>query len=179
MKDGLSTKQENKLPHSRKKVRRSPARPPNKKLEDVKMKNMKIINCTPHDVVIVVDVVIGDYISSDDTEVVPEFYVIEKSGIIPRLKEVQKKVDTIRTTATRKDEIPENGHDHGWNIHIDIMEKSFNNVEGLPEPKENTLYIVSALVAGACKNRDDLVVPNDTVRDDQGRIIGCRSLAKI
>jgi len=149
----LSTKQENKLPHSRKKVRRSPARPPNKKLEDVKMKNMKIINCTPHDVVIVVDVVIGDYISSDDTEVVPEFYVIEKSGIIPRLKEVQKKVDTIRTTATRKDEIPENGHDHGWNIHIDIMEKSFNNVEGLPEPKENTLYIVSALVAGACKNR--------------------------
>jgi len=143
------------------------------------MKNMKIINCTPHDVVIVVDVVIGDYISSDDTEVVPEFYVIEKSGIIPRLKEVQKKVKTIRTTATRQDEVEKYGYDNGWNLYIDIMEKSFNEVEGLPEPQEDTYYIVSALVAGAAKNRDDLLIPNDIVRDEAGRIIGCRNLAKI
>ena len=143
------------------------------------MKNIKLVNCTPHDIVIVIDDIIGDYLSSDDTEIVSEFYVIEKSGIVPRLKEVQKKVKTIRTTATRQDEVETDGYDNGWNITVDIMKKSFTEIEGLPEPKENTIYIVSALVAGAAKNRDDLVVPNDIVRDDQGRIIGCRSLAKI
>ena len=64
-------------------------------------------------------------------------------------------------------------------LYIDIMEKSFNEVKGLPEPQEDTYYIVSALVAGAAKNRVDLLIPNDTVRDEQGRIVGCRSLAKI
>lgn len=139
----------------------------------------KIINCTPHDIVIVVDDFVSDYISSDDEFYVKEFFIIEKSGIIPRLREKQEKVESIRTTATKKDELEKCGYDNGWNIYIDIMKKSFSEVEGLPEPKENTIYIVSALVAGACKNRDDLVVPNDIVRDDQGRIIGCRSLARI
>jgi len=39
-------------------------------------------------------------------KIVSEFYVIEKSGIVPRLKEVQKKVKTIRKQqATRQDEV--------------------------------------------------------------------------
>ena len=86
-----------------------------------------------------------------------------RSGIIPRLTESQKKISSITA----------NG------IEIDIMSKSFNEPEGLPEPKENTIFIVSALVAGAVKGRDDLVIPNDTIRDDQGRIVGCKNLAKI
>jgi len=32
------------------------------------MKNIKLVNCTPHDIVIVIDDIIGDYLSSDDTE---------------------------------------------------------------------------------------------------------------
>lgn len=86
-----------------------------------------------------------------------------RSGIIPRLTEQQQKINSVTV----------NG------IEIDIMEKSFLEPEGLPEPKENTLFIVSALVAGAIKNRDDLVIPNDIIRDEAGNIIGCRSLAKI
>ena len=112
------------------------------------MKNVKVINCTPHDV---------NLVTTKGNITFP------KSGIIPRLTESQKKINSVNS----------NG------IEIDIMEKSFLKPEGLPEPQENTIFIVSALVAGACKNRDDLVVPNDTVRDDQGRIIGCRSLARI
>ena len=143
----LSTKQE--LPHSRKKVRRSSARPPNKKLEGLKMtNNINVVNCTPHNV---------NLITTNGNITFP------KSGIIPRLKEVQNKISSVNS----------NG------IEIDIMQKSFLEPEGLPEPQENTIYIVSALVAGAAKDRDDLVIPNDTIRDDQGRIVGCRSLAKI
>ena len=141
----------------------------------------KLINCTPHDIIIVTDEIYGDYISDPEENVfeVNEFFVIERSGIVPRLKEKQEKVGEVKTTATKQDEIKEDGYDHGWNIHVDIMQKSFTEIEGLPEPQENTIYIVSALVAGAAKDRDDLVVPNDIVRDDKGRIIGCRSLARI
>ncbi len=86
-----------------------------------------------------------------------------RSGIIPRLTEQQVKINSVTV----------NG------IDIDIMKKSFLEPEGLPEPQENTIYIVSALVAGAAKDRDDLFIPNDTIRDDKGRIIGCKNLAKI
>ena len=110
--------------------------------------NINVVNCTPHDV---------NLITTKGNITFP------KSGIIPRLTEQQKKINSINS----------NG------IEIDIMEKSFNEVEGLPGPQENTIYIVSALVAGACKNRDDIVVPNDTIRDGEGRIVGCKNLAKI
>ena len=136
-------------------------------------KDVKIINCTPHDIVFVIE----NHI--DDEFYAIEKFIIKKSGIVPRVKEVENKIDVFKTKVTRESEIEEDGYDNGWNLYIDIIEKSFMEVEGLPEPKENTYYIVSALVAGAAKNRNDLLIPNDIVRDDQGRIIGCRSLAKI
>ena len=55
----------------------------------------------------------------------------------------------------------------------------FGAVEGLPDPEEGVVWIVSRVVAEAAKERDDLLVTDDAVRDDQGRIIGCRALARI
>lgn len=61
---------------------------------------------------------------------------------------------------------------------IPITSTSFGKVEGLPqEEKEGVYYIVSRLVMQACPNRRDLLVPNELQRDEQGRIIGCKSLA--
>ena len=63
---------------------------------------------------------------------------------------------------------------------IKINSTSFGEVEGLPAPEDGTLFIVSALVAQALKGvRNDLVVPDDTVRDDRGVIIGCKSFARV
>lgn len=62
---------------------------------------------------------------------------------------------------------------------IPLTQNRFGQVTGLPDPKEDTFYIVSALVANACKDRQDLVIPDDTVRDGQGRVIGCRALARV
>lgn len=50
-------------------------------------------------------------------------------------------------------------------------------VVNLPEPRRRTAYIVSKPVIEACP-RFDLVVPHDTVRDAEGNVIGCRSLAR-
>lgn len=48
----------------------------------------------------------------------------------------------------------------------------------LPEQQDGTFYIVSALVARAA-GREDFVIVNDTVRDNDGRIIGCQSFAHV
>ncbi|ARF70806.1 hypothetical protein B7C51_25050 (plasmid) [Paenibacillus larvae subsp. pulvifaciens] len=62
---------------------------------------------------------------------------------------------------------------------IPVCKTAFGEVEGLPEPQDGIVYIVSALTAQAAKDRNDLYVPDEQVRDSEGRIIGCRALAKI
>ena len=58
---------------------------------------------------------------------------------------------------------------------IPVNSTTFGQVENLPAPADDTVYIVSRLVLSACPDRQDLVVPDDLVRDSQGRIIGCRA----
>jgi len=52
------------------------------------------------------------------------------------------------------------------------------DVEGLPEPQSNTVYIVSTLVAQAVPHRDDIIAPDTSpqgvVRDSEGKIIGVK-----
>lgn len=62
---------------------------------------------------------------------------------------------------------------------IPVTSTVLGEVEGLPEPQEGTIYVVSSLVAQACKDRTDIFIPDDTVRDGEGKIIGCRSLGRI
>ena len=62
---------------------------------------------------------------------------------------------------------------------IPVNKSRFGEVENLPEPEEGTIYIVSALTAQAVPERDDVFITDDAVRDEQGRVIGCRALAHI
>lgn len=52
-------------------------------------------------------------------------------------------------------------------------------VVSLPEPQEGVVYVVSRQVAEAAPERRDLYVVDDTVRDEQGRVVGARGLARI
>ena len=61
---------------------------------------------------------------------------------------------------------------------IPITSTVFGKVENLPEKNEDTIYIVSSLVCQACPDRNDFFIPNESVRDEQGRIIGCSSLSR-
>jgi len=62
---------------------------------------------------------------------------------------------------------------------IKVFKTKLLNTYDLPEPCENTVFIVSRMVAESCKNRNDLLIPNDSIRNEKGQIIGCKSLAKI
>ena len=57
---------------------------------------------------------------------------------------------------------------------------TFGEVEGLPEQEPGVGYIVSNMIISALAqqgiHRDDLFTPGLQVRDEQGRVIGCRSL---
>lgn len=55
----------------------------------------------------------------------------------------------------------------------------FGEIEGLPAPDGDTVYIVSAIVANAARaqGRHDVVVPARMVRDADGKILGCLAFA--
>lgn len=59
---------------------------------------------------------------------------------------------------------------------IPLSKTVFGDPVGMPERKPDVFYIVSQLVKAAFPERDDLLVPAEIVRDENGIIIGCRSL---
>ena len=115
----------------------------------------KIVNLTPHMVTIMGE---GNKFALN----------IEPSGKLARVSattvvvgEIEVRTD-IRTT-----------------FKVPITTTRYGEVEGLPDPAPDTIYVVSSLVAGRVPDREDVFIPNESVRDDEGRIIGCRSLGHI
>jgi len=57
----------------------------------------------------------------------------------------------------------------------DVSVQSYGNVVDLPEPKDDTCYIVSGIVLAACGGRVDVVAPatghKDCVRNEKGHIV--------
>lgn len=64
---------------------------------------------------------------------------------------------------------------------IPVLRTTYGKISGLPEPEENTIYVVSARVAQALKEtnpgRTDVMIPAKTLRDSEGNIIGCSGLS--
>lgn len=58
-----------------------------------------------------------------------------------------------------------------------IVRQQYGQVQDLPEEVAGTYLIVSALVQAAAPERRDLLIPAQLVRDEAGRIIGCRAFA--
>lgn len=65
----------------------------------------------------------------------------------------------------------------GMNVPIRVT--WMGEVSGLPEPEDGVLYLVSRVVAETLSQRGDLIITDDTVRDDNGRIVGCRAFGRI
>lgn len=59
---------------------------------------------------------------------------------------------------------------------VKITTTQFGEPEGLPDFEEGVFYITSQLVKSALPQRSDLLVPAEVVRDENGNIIGCKSL---
>ena len=67
------------------------------------------------------------------------------------------------------------------NVHdgVKITRQEFGEVVDLLEPKEDTVFIVSRMVASAKPARHDLVCPGPLVRGEDGQPIGCKGLSVV
>jgi len=67
----------------------------------------------------------------------------------------------------------------GYVNSIPINRTVMGEVYGLPEAVEGVIYLVSRPVAEAAADREDLLIPDESVRNEKGVIIGCKALAHI
>jgi len=70
--------------------------------------------------------------------------------------------------------------DHPLNkLGIGVYESKLKLIVGMPEKKESTIYIVSALVMKYLQDtRDDIVCPGNVIRDKDGSVIGCQGFKR-
>jgi len=62
---------------------------------------------------------------------------------------------------------------------IEIFKTEMGNVVGLPDPVDGVFIVVSRVVAAACGERQDILVPGPFLRDGEGRITGCHGFARV
>ena len=109
-----------------------------------------IKNLTPHRVAIV---------GADGAEVA----VYPPSGLVARAAQADQPVGTVEG--------------------IEVVRTTFGAPTDLPDPEEGTWLIVSLATANAAKatgrTTDDLLLTSSPVRDDSGRIVGCRRFATL
>jgi hypothetical protein len=66
---------------------------------------------------------------------------------------------------------------HYVSDNIPVNRVLLGDISGVPAPQEGTYYIVSRIVAEAMRFRNDLLVPDDLIRDNSGRVIGAKAFA--
>ena len=92
-----------------------------------------------------------------------QLYGISSSGVA-RAKEIHETIDRLTTD----------------NFNVPVDKVSYGEVDGLPPEKEGVYHVVSMITALQCANkRKDLLIVSGTVRDEQGRIIGCTGFARM
>ena len=64
---------------------------------------------------------------------------------------------------------------------VPIWRSVAGEVQGLPPPQPDAWLVVARLVADAVARsgvrRDDLLIPDDLIRDAQGRVVACRGFS--
>lgn len=80
----------------------------------------------------------------------------EASGIVARVRCIWSEVDYI-------DDVP-------------VVIRENGGIEDLPEPQEDTFYIVSNIVLDYCYDRLDLLAPVKQFKIN-GRVVGCTAFA--
>ena len=127
---------------------------------------MKMINLTPHKIVFR-----GEY---DPLPGRASTLEIEPSGQIARVSMEYAEAEQIHVEDGSF--FGAEGGVHAKIEHVDTVRVSYGEIEGLPEPADGTIYIVSAIVAQAAMRAD--VLSPDTgptaIRDENGQIQAVR-----
>tara|TARA_B100001094_G_scaffold300349_1_gene325732 strand:- start:52 stop:474 length:423 start_codon:yes stop_codon:yes gene_type:complete len=118
----------------------------------------RIVNCTPHSI----------EIWGDDGRILE----IEAEGAAARCRMDTRHLGDFTIGTGRTSEISD------FSVPLFGIAKEMGMVtDNLPSPSNGTMYVVSKIVAAANPERDDLLLIWDTVRDEEGKVIGCRGLS--
>ena len=132
----------------------------------------KIINATPHALVFFVEDAGGPVagvvgFGRGRAAQFRQMAELKPAGVVPR----------AATSKEAAGEVVVDG------VSIPVDRTTYGEVENLPEPDGETTYVVSLLTAQAaragCRITDDLLVVGETVRDADGKIVGCLGLGRI
>ncbi len=91
------------------------------------------------------------------------FLTIPRSGSVARVQTTTETVGTIAGVSVTR-------------------QKFADEIDGVPQRKEETYYVVSRLAAEALKEAgrtDDILIPGAAIRDDSGKIIGCAGFSTL
>lgn len=130
---------------------------------------MKLINLTPHAIVLYAETSAepdgkGSYIVKPDAE---PLYTLPASGTVARALVTKKRLNDIDFEG----------------ISAPVFSMEYGDVEGLPAPEKGTCYVVSALTAQAAQRNgrgtNDLLLVANSVRNEQGQIIGCTAFSQV
>lgn len=110
---------------------------------------MKIINLTPHSI---------NFLGAENRVILS----VPSSGVA-RAAQRRESIGTVDVDG----------------VTLPVTRSVFGAVEGLPAPEAGTIYVVSAITAQAVPEREDVFIVDDSVRDENGRIIGVRGLAHV
>ena len=107
---------------------------------------MKAVNLTPHPL----------HILGEDGKLLLE---VKPSGTVARIAPRRTRQEALEIGGTQ----------------VPVFSVSALDIEGLPEPREDAIYVVSSYVEGQT-TRPDVFAPGRLVRDDGGNVIGCVGL---
>ncbi len=114
---------------------------------------MKLVNLTPHEI----------YLMPEEGKILS----IPSSGTVARCEVRREKIGSLSVDG----------------IDVPVNKTVFGQVENLPEPEEDIIYIVFSIVAQAvaqsAPDRTDVVIVDDAIRNEKGQIIEARALARI
>jgi hypothetical protein len=118
------------------------------------MRVMRVVNLTPHPITLVGDM--GEV-------------TIPPSGLVVRAREMREVLGVVEVDGAGT---------------LPLLRVSYGEPDGIPELELNAIYVVSALAAAAIRAHrpevaDRFFVVSDPVRDESGRIVGARALARI
>ena len=122
------------------------------------------VNLTPHEIAVEVEVM------DHDTVHLPNLTVINGRHFGPFAllrvppEPVSARVSTVEEVV---------GLSNAGGLIVTVSKHTFGKIEGLPEPKPDTIFVVSGMVRDALEGRQDVLAPDTgktAVRNQQGQV---------
>ena len=118
------------------------------------------VNLTPHEIAVEVEVMDHDPVQIQNLTVINGPFALLRIPPEP----VSARVSTVEEVV---------GLSNAGGLIVTVSRHTFGQIEGLPEPKPDTIFIVSGMVRDALDGRDDVLAPDTgktVVRNQQGQV---------